>query len=245
MPKSTFIGTPQSRVATEPVRPGSLIFTDEHRLYWDSPDAKRYEIADILELESEVARQAITKPLNKFYYVLSTNTLYRYNHGWKDLSSGSGGGGGGTGPVEPFELTLDKLIPFASDDEPVPITNVGRPGTAGEYARADHSHRFDLGSLNFDCGYFPGITPPTEVAIHNISSLAHPLLIVDGNISSPPRTDYPDLAAHIADVYAHCDMVFDGNDDSGDLSDESLPAHSLNRHAHRNLRLDGGNLLAN
>lgn len=239
--KTNYIGTPQSRVATEPVYPGSIILTDEHRMYWDSPDGKRYEVTDIIELESEVARQSISKPLNKFYYVLSTNTLYRYNNGWKNLSAGGSGGGGGgeQPPVEPFELTIEKLVPFASNDVPSSIGDTGSPGTGQFYSRSDHTHAIDFSNMSFDCGYFPGVTPPTPIAIHNITTSTHQYLVIDGNVMTPSRSDYASVEEHIADPLAHSDMIVDGNDTIGELKNVSLAEHSVNKRSHANMVIDG------
>lgn len=86
MPKTKYIGSPQSRVKNEPVVPGRIILTHDGRQYWDTPEGERIEITDIIELVSEASRKAITSPLEKFYYVLSTDKLWRYNGKWNCIN---------------------------------------------------------------------------------------------------------------------------------------------------------------
>lgn len=88
MEKIKFIMAKQDEIATEPMIPGSLICTDEQRLYWDQPDGVRSEITDVIELPNEMTRESWPNPRNKFYYVIASNRLYRYQDGtgWQCLN---------------------------------------------------------------------------------------------------------------------------------------------------------------
>ena len=71
-----------------------MFTSDSGRMYWDLDDSTRIEITDIIELSNESARTGLASPLEKFYFVLSTGILWRFQNGiWKEVG-GSGGGGG-------------------------------------------------------------------------------------------------------------------------------------------------------
>ncbi|MDR1688330.1 MAG: hypothetical protein LBS21_06935, partial [Clostridiales bacterium] len=76
--------TLQKLIETGAIVEGQLRFTeDTQRLFWDN-DGERIEITDIVELSDETARLAIEKPIDKFYYVISTGELWRAQGGeWK------------------------------------------------------------------------------------------------------------------------------------------------------------------
>ncbi len=69
-----------------------LIASDTRSIFYDLQD-KRIQLTDIIVLDTEAERTAILTPLDKFYFVKGSSTLWRYVNGeWKDWpSSGSGG----------------------------------------------------------------------------------------------------------------------------------------------------------
>lgn len=83
------IDTIQAKIATGTKKTGQIAFTrDSQRLFWDYDDSTRVEITDIVELDSDTTRLGLGSPADKFYYVLNTNTLWRYQDGsWKQVGS--------------------------------------------------------------------------------------------------------------------------------------------------------------
>lgn len=87
---------------------GSVYFVaDTQELFFDF-DSSRVKVTDILILENEAARTSILfTPLNKFYFVLSTQKLYLYKDGtWYSVA----GSGGGSIDVDD-ELSLSSINP--------------------------------------------------------------------------------------------------------------------------------------
>lgn len=71
-----------------------LISSDTQSIFYDLQD-KRIHLTDIIPLDTESQREAILAPLDKFYFVKESSTLWRYVNGnWKDWPSGGTGGGG-------------------------------------------------------------------------------------------------------------------------------------------------------
>lgn len=70
-----------------------LISSDTQSIFYDLQD-KRINLTDIIPLDTESQREAILAPLDKFYFVKESCTLWRYVNGkWKDWPSGISGGG--------------------------------------------------------------------------------------------------------------------------------------------------------
>lgn len=69
-----------------------LIASDTRSIFYDLGD-KRIQLSDIITLDTEAQREAILAPLDKFYFVKASCTLWRYVNGeWKDWPSGGSGG---------------------------------------------------------------------------------------------------------------------------------------------------------
>ena len=70
-----------------------LIASDSKSIFYDLKD-KRIQLTDIITLDTEAERQAITSPFDKFYFVKESFTLWRNVDGvWKSWPSGGAGGG--------------------------------------------------------------------------------------------------------------------------------------------------------
>ena len=70
-----------------PVTDGQfLIVTDTKQLMYDF-GATRITLGDIVELDTEAERAALLAPLDKFYFIKDTKTLWRYTSGvWQSLA---------------------------------------------------------------------------------------------------------------------------------------------------------------
>lgn len=81
---------------TIPLKEGQfLMTTDTKNIFYDL-SGNRIQLTDILELNTESERQGLIAPVNKFYFVKGTGTLWRYNNGtWLKWSDDGGGGAGG------------------------------------------------------------------------------------------------------------------------------------------------------
>jgi len=80
-------------VSIIPIKAGQfLMTTDTRSIFYDLEDS-RIQLTDILELDTEVERQALIAPVNKFYFIKDTGALWRYNNGvWLEWpSSGEAG----------------------------------------------------------------------------------------------------------------------------------------------------------
>lgn len=79
-------------VSLRPIIAGQyLICTDTGDVFYDTEDGVRKHLTDIIELETEAERQAILAPINKFYFVKTTGSLWKYNNGtWLHWASGGG-----------------------------------------------------------------------------------------------------------------------------------------------------------
>lgn len=79
--------------ATIPLKMGRfLIASDTRNIFYDLGD-KRIQLTDIITLDTEAQREAILAPLDKFYFVRASCTLWRYANGeWQDWPSGGSGG---------------------------------------------------------------------------------------------------------------------------------------------------------
>lgn len=69
-----------------------LIASDSKSIFYDLENS-RIQLTDIITLNTETERASILAPLDKFYFVKGSSTLWRYvNDKWKSWpSSGSGG----------------------------------------------------------------------------------------------------------------------------------------------------------
>lgn len=78
-----------------------LIVTDSGDIFYDS-DGTRVQLTDIIVLDTESQRLALTSPFEKFYFVKGSGALWRYNNSsWVKYS-----GGGST--------SVDKVLSVAS-----------------------------------------------------------------------------------------------------------------------------------
>ena len=65
-----------------------LIVTDSGDIFYDF-DGKRIQLTDIIVLDTESQRLALTSPFEKFYFVKGTGILWRYNNNaWVKCSGG-------------------------------------------------------------------------------------------------------------------------------------------------------------
>ena len=90
MATAKFTKAAQVEVQNAQKTEGQIILTyDSGRMFWDINSSVRIEITDIIELPNESARTGLVSPLDKFYYVLETNTLWRYHSGaWSKVGGG-------------------------------------------------------------------------------------------------------------------------------------------------------------
>lgn len=78
-----------------------LIVTDLGDIFYDS-DGTRVQLTDIIVLDTESQRLALTSPFEKFYFVKGSGALWRYNNSsWVKCS------GGGS-------MSVDKVLSVAS-----------------------------------------------------------------------------------------------------------------------------------
>ena len=65
-----------------------LIASDTKSIFYDLRD-KRIQLTDIITLDTEAQREAVLAPIDKFYFVKESCTLWRYANGkWKDWPAG-------------------------------------------------------------------------------------------------------------------------------------------------------------
>lgn len=90
-----------------------------------------------------------------------------------------------------------------------------KKGTPGGVAELDDEGKVPMGQLpagniygDIDCGTFEDGTGP--VPQHNVTPMAHPLLMVDGNATEVSESAET-LEEHIADPLAHQNIYLDGN----------------------------------
>lgn len=76
-----------------PIKEGQfLMTTDTRSIFYDLGDS-RIQLTDILEIDTEVQRQGLIAPVNKFYFVKDTGVLWRYNNGtWLEWPAGASAG---------------------------------------------------------------------------------------------------------------------------------------------------------
>ncbi len=73
-----------------PISEGQFLMTSDTKNVFYDLDGERIQLTDIIELDTEAQRQAILAPLNKFYFVKNTGSLWRYNsNGWLEWKQGS------------------------------------------------------------------------------------------------------------------------------------------------------------
>lgn len=91
MTPQTFVITTKSKLSQLPVKNGQAIFVkDSRRMYYDWDD-KRIAFHDIVELENDAARLALTDMMEgKLYLVADTCVLWQYrgeSKGWHPLTT--------------------------------------------------------------------------------------------------------------------------------------------------------------
>lgn len=84
----SFCATTADKVKDLVIKNGQLIFLhDEGRIALDYK-GKRTFYNQIIELETEQERIALSDPMNgKFYFIIETSVLWRYFNGWKQITS--------------------------------------------------------------------------------------------------------------------------------------------------------------
>lgn len=82
----SLVATSSSRVRQLPIKDGQLIFVqDLGRIAFDFK-SKRVFYNQIVELETEVERQALENPLNGYYFVINEACLWFYKDGWVQIT---------------------------------------------------------------------------------------------------------------------------------------------------------------
>lgn len=82
----SLVATSSSRVRQLPIKDGQLIFVqDLGRIAFDFK-SKRVFYNQIVELETEVERQALESPLNGYYFVIDEACLWFYKDGWVQIT---------------------------------------------------------------------------------------------------------------------------------------------------------------
>ncbi len=71
-----------------PIREGQFLMTSDTKNVFYDLTSERMQLTDIIELDTEEQRQAILAPLNKFYFVKDTCSLWRYNNEWVEWKRG-------------------------------------------------------------------------------------------------------------------------------------------------------------
>lgn len=71
-----------------PISEGQFLMTSDTKNVFYDLAGERIQLTDIIELDTEVQRQAILAPLNKFYFVKDTGSLWRYNNEWLEWKRG-------------------------------------------------------------------------------------------------------------------------------------------------------------
>lgn len=98
-----FYSTVASRLNELEVKNGQLIFVNDVRKIYLDTNNTRVEYSQIILLVSEEQRESILAPLNGFYFVQETNSLWRYNNKWIQLT-----------------LPPSEIINFLEDNETLP-----------------------------------------------------------------------------------------------------------------------------
>lgn len=80
-----------------PIKDGQfLMATDTGSLFYDAVN-KRIQFMDIIKLDTEAQRIALVAPIDKFYFVKESATLWKFVDGeWKNWPNGGSGGGVGS-----------------------------------------------------------------------------------------------------------------------------------------------------
>lgn len=88
-----FIATTKEKLYTIPKKAGQIIFViDDRAIYLDISASERTTYQAIISVINEETRQAITSPIEGFYYVRQTNALWSYYDGtWQELIGGNSG----------------------------------------------------------------------------------------------------------------------------------------------------------
>lgn len=74
-----------------PISEGQFLMTSDTKNVFYDLVSERIQLTAIIELDTEAQRQAILTPLNKFYFVKNTGSLWRYNNNtWLEWKRGGG-----------------------------------------------------------------------------------------------------------------------------------------------------------
>lgn len=77
---------PQDKINQLPIEDGQLIFVRDAREIYLDVNGERTSYSQIMILSSEEHRKSL-KPVTGFYFVSSTNVLWRYDKQWIQLTS--------------------------------------------------------------------------------------------------------------------------------------------------------------
>ena len=91
MTQTKHISTTQSKIETGKKVSGQIILTsDSQNMYWDFDNNIRIKITDVIDISNEAVRIAMADPQDKFYFVISTKTLWRFNNNtWTKINNDS------------------------------------------------------------------------------------------------------------------------------------------------------------
>lgn len=79
----TFLHTTGAKLSQVPKVAGQLVYiTDNPDTYFDVSENERIYLGQIIELETENDRTSILAPLQKFYFVKETNSLWKFSDDW-------------------------------------------------------------------------------------------------------------------------------------------------------------------
>ena len=82
-----WFGTTSDKVSEIPVRAGNVVFVKDTREVCVDDDEGRKYYSDIITLNTEAQRLALSTPLTGFYFVEDTGILWRYNNKWTALTT--------------------------------------------------------------------------------------------------------------------------------------------------------------
>ena len=88
MALTSFYETTKAKLSSVAVGAGRVVFCrDTQELFVDMSTGERKQITDIIILQTEAERTGLVAPLTKFYYVVETSKLWRYQGSWVSLTA--------------------------------------------------------------------------------------------------------------------------------------------------------------
>lgn len=83
--KIQFVSTTESNLSILPQKDGQLIFVEDKKKIILDNHGVRTVYEQIQTLQTENQRIELLSPIDTFYFVIETSTLYRYSGEWKKL----------------------------------------------------------------------------------------------------------------------------------------------------------------